>query len=76
MAIDAAGKVHLSYIGTGAELHYATNSAGNWRVVPIDVSQLDFLDSGATDTAIALDPQGKVHISYVRGGNIRYATNK
>jgi hypothetical protein len=76
LAIDAAGKVHLSYIGTGAELHYATNSAGNWRVVPIDVSQLDFLDSGATDTAIALDPEGKVHIGYVRGGNIRYATNK
>ena len=55
-------------------LSYATNSTGSWRVVLIDAATLDVY--GATDTAIAADPQGNVHISYVRDGDIRYATNR
>ena len=71
LALDAAGNVHVSYVSwlNGSRLIYATDSSGAWRIIPIDGA--DF-----AVTALALDPYGKVNISYFSGGSLKYATNK
>ena len=71
LALDASGHAHISYVSSlnGSQLIYATNAAGSWHFVPL--GNADF-----AATAIALDPLGKVHISYFSGGNLRYATNR
>ncbi|MGA7595166.1 MAG: hypothetical protein WCA64_08215 [Gallionella sp.] len=71
LALDASGHAHISYVSAlnGSQLIYASNDAGSWRFLPIDTA--DF-----AATAIALDPLGKVHISYFSSGNLMNATNK
>ena len=59
----------------GGELRYSSNSTGSWRLLNIDAADSDFVAS-ATDTAVAVDDQGKVHIAYYREGGLRYATNR
>jgi hypothetical protein len=71
LALDAAGKAHVSYIVSlrpGSELTYATNASGSW--------QASAIDNSASAAAIAVDPLGGVQISYIRDGKIKYATNK
>jgi hypothetical protein len=77
LALDAAGEAHISYVDgrNGGELRYLSNTSGSWRAIPVDVADYD---SGgvSTDTAIAMDRQGKVHIAYYRGTALRYTTNR
>jgi len=77
IALDAGGKVYVSYVDGeyGGELRYTTNAAGSWRLVKIDAADSDFGGS-ATDTAVAVDAQGKLHITYYRDGGLTYATNR
>jgi len=80
LALDRDGNAHVSffddYSGEG-EFWYATNSFGNWEMTLIDkYGSSD--DSSLSDTSIAVDAQGKVHISYFdnQNDNLKYATNK
>jgi hypothetical protein len=79
LAVDAGGKAHVSYFSAGyGELRYAHNSSsGAWQIVAIADTGAAPPNSGS-DTAIAVDSQGKVHIGYFdnRSGNLRYATNQ
>jgi hypothetical protein len=76
LAMDTAGHAHLSYASgqSGGSLVYATDAAGSWQFVLVDAANSNV--NGGMDTAIAVDTQGNLHISYVRDGNFRYATNK
>ena len=67
----------MSYVDGeyGGELRYTTNASGSWRLVKIDAADSDFGGS-ATDTAVAVDAQGKLHITYYRDGGLTYATNR
>ena len=77
LAIDATGNFHISYYHEGIGLRYATaaNPAGPWTLTTVD-NGLGKAVVG-TDTAIALDKNGKVHISYYDTTNtaLKYATN-
>jgi hypothetical protein len=76
LALDATGKAHVSYHSSGyGELHYATNATGAWRIIPIDSGLKVLFQTWAT-SAIALDSQSRVHISYFRIGRLAYATNR
>ena len=72
IAIDSAGKVHISYIDTLIiDLKYATDASGSW-VCTI----LDSAGWVGEDTSIAIDSADKVHISYrdQSNGALKYAT--
>lgn len=74
ISVDNFGKAHISYTHDGyGELRYATNTSGVWRVIPIDTVGLASPGSG-NSTSIAVDSQGKAHISYFRDDRLRYAT--
>jgi hypothetical protein len=77
LGLDAAGKAHVSYYyDRYGELRYATNSTGTWHSVPIDAVGTAHGNSGV-NTDIAVDSQGKAHVSYFRSsGSLQYATNK
>lgn len=71
LVVDASGDVHLSYVTVWptSQLRYAHESSGAWsilRVAPADDS----------DTALALDSRGLVHIVYFLDGNPRHVTNR
>jgi len=85
LAVDAQRRLHLSYqtkqpdetgrpiaaaIGDG--LGYASNSSGAWRF-----SRIDSGESVGAGSAIAVDSQGHVHISYTNRlqDELRYANN-
>ena len=77
IALDAAGKVYISYYDrTNYDLKYATNASGSWVTTTVDSSG----DVGKY-TSIALDKSGNVHISYAAAGAsnydvvLKYATN-
>lgn len=68
LAVDAAGTVHVAFGGT--YLWYDTynpveQQAGNG---------IQKVDSGAYATSLALDAQGRPHIGYMHGDELRYAT--
>lgn len=74
LALDAAGKVHLSYAAGDASngLIYATDASGIW--------QSTFVSPGAImQTSIAVDGAGRAHIGYAHGDgvtcDIGHATN-
>jgi hypothetical protein len=71
LALDAAGLAHVSYATgqAGGQLRYATNAGGSWRIVRIDGPCYG-------RTALALDSQARVHISYFKGRDLVYATNE
>jgi hypothetical protein len=77
LALDPAGRVHVSYTDGrfGGELRYLTNASGTWRMAVLDSADYDN-GGGLTDTAIAVDRQGRAHIAYYRGTALRYATNR
>jgi len=78
IALDTAGKVHISYYDAGnGDLKYATNASGKWVKVTVD-------DGGLTSagyyTSIVIDGSGQSHISYINYSNsessvLKYATN-
>jgi hypothetical protein len=73
LAVDAVGKVHISYYDSlNGSLRYATNASGLWVKETVD----DTGDVGLY-TSIAVDLSGKMHISYYNatGRNLMYATN-
>jgi hypothetical protein len=86
LTLDTVGTPHVSFYARKetssnsdkyGELRYAKNSSGVWQVSVIDdIGYEEY--SRDTDTAIALDSQGKVHIGYfdIHSGNLKYATNK
>jgi hypothetical protein len=65
IAVDAAGKVHISYSGTV----YATNVSGSWVTEVVD-------PAGGSGSSLALDGGDKAHICYRSNDyNLVYATN-
>lgn len=78
MALDTAGKVHISYFDTeNGDLKYATNAFGKWVKTTVD-------DGGLTSagyyTSIVIDGSGRLHIGYIiysnsDGSVLKYATN-
>lgn len=72
LALDSAGRVHISYCENGFySLKYATNASGAWVTTIIDDNWVGPYPS------LALDSAGRVHISYYDYGNgfLKYATN-
>ncbi|MEK6636302.1 MAG: hypothetical protein AABY38_08075 [Planctomycetota bacterium] len=85
IAVDSSGNVHISYCfieydysdnpfyaSVYADLRYATNASGKWKISTVDGS-----GSSGWYSSIALDSSGNVHISYCDQLNyvIKYATN-
>lgn len=73
IAIDSAGKVHISYYDyVNNALRYVTNGSGAWAAVTVDSSP-----NAGVSNSIAIDSAGKIHISYSDGtyGDLKYATN-
>ena len=71
IALNAAGKVHISYYNwINRDLKYATNATGVWVTETID-------SAGGKYTSLAIDIAGKVHISYYDwiSNDLKYATN-
>lgn len=85
IAVDSAGKFHISYHNqTTGGLYYATNASGSLSIQPVDCCKTGFLASLGTNTSIAIDSKGKIHIAYkyeegdilsAGYGALRYATN-
>jgi len=79
LVVDANGRVHVAYTnGTGFQIRYATcgancTAASSWEIVGIGTP----LGGGAP--SLAVDPTGRVHISYgqfinFNDSELRYAT--
>ncbi len=75
LAIDSKGFVHISgYNGTSYNIKYVTNQSG--RFVAAD--DMDYTVNTGKYSAIAVDSQDKIHLSYFEengGGYLRYNTN-
>ncbi len=78
IALDALGKIHMSYFvvtgshpdSTWGNIEYATNKSGVWVTTTVDSDVMEgFYPS------LALDGDGKVHISYGAASLLKYATN-
>lgn len=71
LVVDASGSAHVSYFssGRGGELRYATNSGGAWRVVRVAPATY-------SDTALALDFRGGIHIASFDGANARISARR
>ncbi|NOT31902.1 MAG: fibronectin type III domain-containing protein [Planctomycetes bacterium] len=71
LVLDAAGHAHVSYFasGSGGELRYATNEGGAWRIVRIAPAKY-------SDTALALDLHGWLHVAYFDLDGAHYATRR
>jgi len=75
LSLDTTGKAHL--IGAGvfpSALLYASNSSGTWRIATLESGNYPPVNPGDMD--IALDSQGKAHITYPMTNRLRYATNR
>lgn len=73
LAIDGAGKLHVSYFDDiHDDLKYATNVSGSWVIDTIDA-----LGDVGRYTSIAIDSSNNIHISYFDGSNsqLKYITN-
>ena len=70
IAVDSNGNPHFAYIGD--YLYYAFYNGINWQYMTVDSSPL-----GSGCVSIALDTEGKAHISYFDIPNriLKYATN-
>jgi hypothetical protein len=89
VAIDSKNKLHISYLTGGdwgiSPLKYATNASGTWVFDSIEQESDDFrsgLPMAGSSTAIAVDHNDKIHISYYESYNylssvynLKYATN-
>lgn len=80
IVVDSNGKVHISCRneeGVGSPgggqggLRYITDASGEWTWYDVDTSQ-----TTGNDGDIALDKDGRVHISYLdKNAGLKYATN-
>ncbi|UJS17063.1 MAG: Ig-like domain-containing protein [Candidatus Jettenia sp.] len=73
LAIDASGKMHISYRDRiNHTIKYATNASGSWKIATVDNSG----DVGLY-TSIAIDTFGNAHVSYydLDNSDLKYATN-
>ncbi|MDO8445551.1 MAG: carboxypeptidase-like regulatory domain-containing protein [Deltaproteobacteria bacterium] len=72
IAIDADNKVHICYYGSDVDyqLNYATNTSGVWELFIIENNGGD-----GWSCDIAIDSNGKAHISYGASEGLKYATN-
>ncbi len=74
IALDSAGKAHISYYGgPDKSLKYATNAGGSWTTTVVDNTGM--VGKGSS---IAVDPAGTAHISYHDEMNraLKYAINQ
>lgn len=75
MVLDSGGKAHVVYYkgGTNQDLMYATNTTGAWVVSPLDTNGMVGLNP-----ALAVDGDGRLHVSYMDYSQTKtkYATNK
>lgn len=71
LVMDPTGKAHVSYFssGRGGELRYATNAGGTWRVVRVAPATY-------SDTALALDDRGGIHIASFDAASARISTRR
>jgi hypothetical protein len=78
IALDASGYIHISYTdATSHTLKYASNASGTWMTYTVDsTSYVEGYWSLNAYTSIAIDSEGKVHISYRGDSHLRYATNR
>jgi hypothetical protein len=74
IAVDAEGKHHIVYDGTGGDLKYATDATGTGMSYLLESGAYSGLIGG---DSIALDSYGKAHISYFKASDfdLKYATN-
>jgi hypothetical protein len=61
LALDAAGRPRMSYVGAG-QLRYATRDPGGWRIVNVATGSF-------AQTSLALDADGYAHISAYDAAN-------
>lgn len=74
IAVDANGKCHIVYNGTNGDLKYATNATSDGGLIStIETGAWSGLYGGED---IAIDSNGKPHITYFRGTamDLKYAT--
>jgi hypothetical protein len=77
LVVDAEGRPHATYYDQdNSDLKYATcstgcGSPGAWRTVPVDTA-----GSVGTYAALAVGPEGRLHVSYRHSGafDLKYAT--
>jgi parallel beta-helix repeat protein len=78
IATDSSGNSHISYRDcTNGYIKYATNrgvAQGTGNCTNKDWNCENLPDTGI-NTSIAVDSNNKVHISYVSGSTLKYATN-
>ncbi len=68
LALDASNHAHIShYDETKSVLCYTTNASGKWVTTTVE-------DSGS-NSSIALDAAGRIHISYPNNSDLYYATS-
>lgn len=67
LAMDSAGKAHITYVATRDTVTYATNAAGSWNLEPVEICWCD----GQTD--VVVDALDRPHVTYRRSLSIRYA---
>jgi len=69
-AVDASGALHVSYRDDSiGGLRYATNSSGSWVAIVLDSPNVE------TETSLALDGSGYVHIGYGGRRALKWITN-
>jgi hypothetical protein len=78
LLLDGLGRLHVAYIDADHMKKYATNASGDWETTLVDSQSSSF---GSSDVALALGPEGAVHMAYVElmedsGSEIHYATNQ
>ncbi|MEW6601328.1 MAG: hypothetical protein AB1499_10205, partial [Nitrospirota bacterium] len=72
LALDTNGHAHVSFQYFPSGLYYATNESGTWNKVLVKNS------STTGKTSIAVDSNGKIHISHYTGAynyDLAYSTN-
>ena len=71
IALDAADRPHIAYGGCAAScgMRYAVRETGGWRTQAVDTGTW-----AALQTSMALDVQGRPHISYFLDAPLKYAT--
>jgi hypothetical protein len=69
LAVDAAGKVHIAHtVFYGGDVYYTTNKFGSWTSRALAYGY-------QSECALALDHDGRVHITFNDDEDLYYATN-
>jgi hypothetical protein len=80
MALDSQGNPHISYDAyVSGQLKYASWDGQNWVVRSVDARSASEQPYRGMGSSLALDPQGKAHISYYEGieqGSLMYASEQ